>query len=100
MFSENIINLTFFIIIKLTAFRVDKFSAGRTKCRSPMLKRTWWNSLALFLIVNLKGVLKPYLGLVINLILEQSWSILRAVISNTKWGSSSLDVTKILINLL
>ena len=28
-----------------------------------MLKRTWWNSLALFLIVNLKGVLKPYLGL-------------------------------------
>ena len=42
MFSENIINLTFFIIIKLTTFRVDKFSAGRTKCRSPM-----------FLIVNL-----------------------------------------------
>ena len=47
----------------MPAFRVDKFSAGRTKCRSPMLKRTWWNSLALFLIVNLKGVLKPYLGL-------------------------------------
>ena len=63
MFSENIINLTCCIIIKMPAFRVDKFSAGRTKCRSPMLKRTWWNSLALFLIVNLKGVLKPYLGL-------------------------------------
>ena len=34
-------------------FRVYKFSAGRTKCMSPMLKRTMWNSLALFLIVNL-----------------------------------------------
>ena len=43
----------------MPAFRVDKFSAGRTKCRSPMLKRTWWNSLA----VNLQGVLKPFLGL-------------------------------------
>ena len=53
MFSENIINLTSCIVIKMPAFRVDKFSAGRTKCRSPMLKRTWWNSLALFLIVNL-----------------------------------------------
>ena len=63
MFSENIINLTCCIIIKMPAFRVDKFSAGRTKCRSPMLKRTWWNSLALFLIVNLQGVLKPFLGL-------------------------------------
>ena len=63
MFSENIINLTDCIIIKMPAFRVDKFSTGRTKCRSPMLKRTWWNSLALFLIVNLWGVLKPYLGL-------------------------------------
>ena len=42
MFSENIINLTCCIIIKMPAFRVDKFSAGRTKCRSPMLKRTWW----------------------------------------------------------
>ena len=28
-----------------------------------MLKRTWCNSLALFLIVNLLGVLKSYLGL-------------------------------------
>ena len=63
MFSQNIINLTSCSIIKLPAFRVDKFCTGRTKCRSPMLKRTWWNSLALFLIVNLKGVLKPYLGL-------------------------------------
>ena len=63
MFSENIINLTCCIIIKMPAFRVDKFSAGRTKCRSPMLKRTRWNSLALFLIVNLQGVLKPFLGL-------------------------------------
>ena len=52
MFSENIINLTCCIIIKMLAFRVDKFSAGRTKCRSSMLKRTWWNSLALFLIVR------------------------------------------------
>ena len=37
---------------------IDKFSAGRTKCRYPMLKRTWWNSLALFLIGYLQGVLK------------------------------------------
>ena len=51
MFKENIINLI--IIIKMQAFRVDKFSAGRTKYKAPMLKRTWWNSLALFLIVNL-----------------------------------------------
>ena len=28
-----------------------------------MLKRTRWNSLALFLIVNLQGVLKTFLGL-------------------------------------
>ena len=53
MFSENIINLTSISRYSISAFRVDKFSAGRTKCRSPMLKRTWWNSLALFLIVNL-----------------------------------------------
>ena len=33
-FSENIINLTC-MIIKMLASRVDKFSAGRTKCRSP-----------------------------------------------------------------
>ena len=33
MFSENIINLTFCSIIKMPAFRVDKFSAGRTKCK-------------------------------------------------------------------
>ena len=51
--SENIINLTCCIITKMPAFRVDKFSAGRTKCMSPMLKRTWWNSLELFQIVNL-----------------------------------------------
>ena len=54
----------------MQAFRVDKFSAGRTKCRSTMLKRTWWNSLALFLIVNLQGVPKPFLGL--DLINSQS----------------------------
>ena len=30
-FSENIINLIYCIIIKIPAFRVDKFSAGRTK---------------------------------------------------------------------
>ena len=51
MFSENIINLTCSINIKMPAFRVDKFRAGRTKCRSPMLKRTWWDRLALFPIV-------------------------------------------------
>ena len=59
MFIENMINLTWCIIFKMQSFREDKFSAGRTKCRSPMLKWTWWISLALFLIVNLK----PYLGL-------------------------------------
>ena len=54
MFSENIINLTCCIIIKMPAFRLDNFCAGRTKCRSAMLKKTWWwNSLALFLIVKL-----------------------------------------------
>ena len=63
MFSENIINLTYCTIIKMPASRVDKFSAGRTKCRSPVLKRTWWNSLAPFLIGNLQGVLKPCLRL-------------------------------------
>ena len=50
-------------MIKMPAFRVNKFSAGRSKCRSNMLKKTYWNSLALFLIVNLQGVLKPYLRL-------------------------------------
>ena len=34
MFSEKIIYLTCCIIIKMPAFRVDKFSAGRTKYRS------------------------------------------------------------------
>ena len=63
MFSENIINLTCCIISKMPAFRVDKLIEGRVKCRSPMLKRTWWNSLALFLIVNLQGVLKQYFWL-------------------------------------
>ena len=53
MFSANIINLTCCIIVKMSAFRVDKFSVGRTKFRSPMLKRTLWNTLALFQIVNL-----------------------------------------------
>ena len=53
MFSENIINITCCIIIKMPAFRVDKFSGVRTKCRSPILKRTMLNSLAPFLIVNL-----------------------------------------------
>ena len=42
MFSENIINLTCCIIIKMPTFREDNFCAGRTKCRSPM-----------FLMVNL-----------------------------------------------
>ena len=52
MFKENIINLTCCINIKIPVFRVDKLSAGRTICRSPM-----------FLIVNLQGVLKLFLGL-------------------------------------
>ena len=38
MFSENMINLTYCIKIKMPAFRVDKFSAVRTKCRSPLLQ--------------------------------------------------------------
>ena len=50
MFSENIFNLT---IINMPASRVDKFSEGRTKCRSLMWIRTRRNSLTLFLIVNL-----------------------------------------------
>ena len=33
--------------------RIYRFSEGKTKCRSPMWIRTMWNSLALFLIVNL-----------------------------------------------
>ena len=61
MFSENII--TCCIIIEMPAFRVDKFSAGRTKWRSPIRIRAWWNSPAVFIIVNLLGVLEPYLGL-------------------------------------
>ena len=44
----------------MPAFREDKFSAGRTKYRSPMLKNNVERSIALFLIVNL---LKPDLGL-------------------------------------
>jgi len=52
MFKENIINLTCCIIIKMPAVRLDKFSVGRTICRSPM-----------FLIINLQGVVKPSLGL-------------------------------------
>ena len=54
----------------MPAFRVYKFSAGRTKCMSPMLKRTMWNNVeqsSTVLIVNiqgvLQGVLKPYLRL-------------------------------------
>ena len=35
MCSDNIIILTFCTIIKMPASRVDKFSARRTKCRSP-----------------------------------------------------------------
>ena len=47
MFSENIFNLTCCTIIKMPASRVDKFSAGRTKCRSTVSIRTWWKSQAL-----------------------------------------------------
>jgi len=57
--SEWFFLLPFLLVASLSKFRVDKFSAGRIKCRSPMLKITWWNSLALFLIGNLQGVLKP-----------------------------------------
>ena len=54
MFSENIINLTFCIIIKMPAFRVNKFSAGRKdQMQVSYVERTWWNSLAQFLIDNL-----------------------------------------------
>ena len=53
MFSENIINLTYCMIIKIPAFRVDQFIAGMTKCRSPMLKRTWWNKITIrFIYLN------------------------------------------------
>ena len=53
MFKENIIKLTSSINIKMPASRVDKFSAGWTKYRSPMKTRTCWNSPTLLLLVNL-----------------------------------------------
>ena len=28
----------------MPAFREDKFSVGKNKCRSPILKRTWWTT--------------------------------------------------------
>ena len=52
-FSENIINLNCCTNIKMPASMEENFRAGRTKCRSPMQIRTWWNTLALFLVVNL-----------------------------------------------
>ena len=36
-------------IIKMPAYRIDKFGAGWTKCRSSMWARTWWNSPTLLL---------------------------------------------------
>ena len=36
MFSENIVYLYFCTIIKMSASRVDKFSAGWNNCRSPI----------------------------------------------------------------
>ena len=35
---QYLIRFPLCIIIKMPAFREDKFSAGRTKCMSPMLK--------------------------------------------------------------
>ena len=49
-------------VVKMPASRVDKFSAGKTKYRSPMEIRTWWNGPALFLSSQSR-VLKPYLRL-------------------------------------
>ena len=66
MFSENIIILSCCTIIKMPASRVDKFSAGRTKCRSPMQIRIWWNSPALFLLVIYKEYLNHTLGLTLS----------------------------------
>ena len=63
MFFKSIINLTYCTIFKMTASRVDKFSAGRTKCRSPMKIRTRLNSPALFLVVNLSIGFNPCLEL-------------------------------------
>ena len=54
MFTENIINLNCCTIIKMPASRVDKFSAGRTKCRSTMKIRTWWNRPAMFLSQSIR----------------------------------------------
>ena len=58
MFNDNIINLTFCTIIIMPASRIDKFSAGRTKCRSPMWIRTWWTRQTLFL----KSIYKEHLN--------------------------------------
>ena len=66
MFSENIIILSCCTIIKMPSSRVDKFSVGRTKCMSPMQIRTWWNSPALFLLVNYKEYLNHALGLTLS----------------------------------
>ena len=59
MFSQNII-LQHYQIASIQGrqilYRKDQMQVSH-------VARTWWNSLALFLIVNLKGVLKPYLGL-------------------------------------
>ena len=43
--------------------RVGKFSGGTTKCTSPRKILAWQNSKALFVVVNLLVVLKPFLGL-------------------------------------
>ena len=61
MFSKN---LTWCTIIRMPEFRVDKFSAERTKCQ-PISIKIWTsrNSPALFLLVNLKEVLEAFLGL-------------------------------------
>ena len=59
MFSENIINLNWCIITKMPVFRVDKFSAGRTKCRSPKDMVEQFSTIP----INLQWELKPYFGL-------------------------------------
>ena len=42
-------------IIKMATSRIDKFSARRTKCRSPMSTRIWWNSPTTFLSLSVRS---------------------------------------------
>ena len=56
MFKENIIKLTCCTIIKMLVSRIDKFSAGQTKCRYPMQTRRWWNSPTLLLSLSVRNL--------------------------------------------